>query len=180
MAKGLRSFGRLLRSYAGENSSALNLALMRAGETVARHFKLGLVGAVFLQAIAFAQEMPFARTFSAVSEERYEVAISLRAQTRSISTETVASKTYVMPVAHEAEVRLKWRATRRIVSMSADRSAEIEEDIACLGPCEGTPQARERTDPELQSSLASLCASMAHPSSIRYTESSRGLLHEAG
>ena len=153
---------------------------MRARETVARHFKLGLVGALFLQGIAFAQQKPFGRSFSAASEERYEVAISLRAQAQSISTETVASKTYVMPVVHEAEVRLKWRATRRIVSVLPDRSAEIEENIAWVGPCEGTPQTREHTDPNLQSSLARLCASLAHPASIRYTENAKGLLHEAG
>lgn len=152
---------------------------MRAEETVRKRCKLALVAALFLQTIACAEQMPFARTFSAASEERYQVAISLRAQTQSISTETVSSKTYVMPVLHEAEVKLTWRATRRIVTMLADGSAEIEENIAGVGPCEGTPQAAERTDAQLQSSLARLCASMAHPIGIRYTENSKGLFHEA-
>src|SRR5262245_2724074 len=113
---------------------------MKIGETIAKSCTLVFAGALFSQFTSFAQQKPLARSFSPVAEERYQVAISLRAQTQTISTDTVGSKTYVMPVVHEAEVRLKWRATRRIHSMPEDRSAQVEEDIADTGECEEIPQ----------------------------------------
>ena len=106
--------------------------------------------------------------------------MSLNAQTQSVSTETVASTTYVMPVVHTAQVQLTWNSQRRILSTAPDGAAEIEETLTPARPCEHIAQPRETADATLLESLSRLCAALAAPVSIRYTEDGKGALREAG
>src|SRR6266481_472449 len=86
--------------------------------------------AVFITAHgAFAQQPPITRHFDASAEERYQVTLNLRAESHSVTTETVAAQTYVTPVVHIAEVRVRWSAVRKISSLQNDGSATIEETV---------------------------------------------------
>ena len=154
---------------------------MSAGKTLTHFYMLAVAYALLTHSAVQAQHNPLSRFFVAGTEERYVVSITLKAQTQIVSTETVASKTYVMPVTHAAEVRLKWRATRRIVSAGKDSgSAEIEENLSEEQPCWAIPQPGEISDAQLEASLGRLCATMRSPLTLRYTENAKGALHEAG
>jgi hypothetical protein len=152
---------------------------MSASKSVTKLCLLVVVHTLPVHSAAEAQHKPLSRVFLAGIEERYDVSITLKAQTQSVSMETAASMTYVMPETRAAEVRLKWRATRRILSVRPDGQAEVEEDLTETQPCEGIQRPRENSDAKLQASLASLCTSLRAPVTMRYTEDSKGSLHEA-
>jgi hypothetical protein len=153
---------------------------MTPSKSSARFCLLAVVCAIGTPRTAQAQGKPIGRVFKAESEERYAVSVSLKAQTQSVFTETVASKTYVMPIVHSAQVQLTWNTRRRILSTSPEGVAEIEETVMPTHPCEQVARPRETADARLLESLSSLCAAMAVPLSIRYTEDTKGAQHEAG
>ena len=125
-----------------------------------------------------AQPRPLARHFVASVEERYQVTLILRAESHSVTTETVAAQTYVTPVVHAAEVSLHWRSDRRILSVQEGGSAAIEETLVPASQqCEEAPPS-EKTDAELQSSLKAFCTSWLKAEIIRYTENKSGALQE--
>jgi hypothetical protein len=126
----------------------------------------------------FAQPRPLTRHFVASAEERYQVTLSLRAESHSVTTETVAAQTYVTPVVHAAEVSLHWRADRRILAVQDAAAAVIEETLLpARQQCEEAPPS-EKTDAELQSSLKTFCTAWLKAEIIRYTENNRGVLRE--
>jgi hypothetical protein len=152
---------------------------MSASNSFTKLCLLVVVHILSVHSVLEAQHKPLSRVFVAASEERYDVSITLKAQTQSVSIQTVASKTYVMPEAHAAEVRLKWRARRRILLVQPDGHAELEEDLTETQPCEDIQRPRESSDAKLRASLESLCASLRAPVTMRYAEDSKGSLHEA-
>jgi len=120
------------------------------------------------------------RHFVAPSEEHYQVALTLRAESHSVTTETVAAQTYVTPVIHSSEATVRWRATRRVLSAEKDGSAEIEEMVEPLsGSCAESAPTSEKIDAALQASLREFCAFWSKRETLRYNENQRGLLHEA-
>src|ERR1700740_3463279 len=135
----------------------------------ARTKQICLALAMFVTASGmFAQPRPLTRHFVASAEERYRVTLSLRAESHSVTTETVAAQTYVTPVVHAAEVSLHWRADRRILSVQ-DAAAVIEETLVPASQrCEEAPPS-EKTDAELQSSLKTFCTAWLKAEIIRYT-----------
>jgi hypothetical protein len=155
-------------------------APMTTSKSFARFCLLAVVCAIGTHCKAQAPGKPLGRVFTAESEERYEVSVSMKAQTQSVSTETVASTTYVMPVVHSAQVQVTWNARRRILSTAPDGAAEIEETSTPTHRCEQVAQPRETADTRLLESLSSLCAALAAPVSIRYTEDAKGAQRESG
>jgi hypothetical protein len=126
----------------------------------------------------FAQQRPLTRHFLASSEERYQVMLSLKAESHSVATETVAAQTYVTPVVRAAEVSLHWRAERKILSVQEDGSAAIEETLLPASQqCEDALPS-ETTDAALQSSLKAFCISWLKAGSIQYTENKSGGLRD--
>jgi len=102
----------------------------------------------------------------------------LRAESHSVTTETIAAQTYVTPVVHAAAVSLHWRADRKILSIQDDRSAAIEETLVPASQqCEGTPTS-EKTDAALQLSLKEFCTTWLKAEIIRYTENKSGALRD--
>ena len=104
--------------------------------------------------------------------------LSLKAESHSVTTETVAAQTYVTPVVHAAEVSLHWRAERKILSVQDDGSATIEETLVPASQqCEDALSS-EKTDAALQSSLNAFCTSWLKAGTIRYTENKSGALRD--
>ena len=145
----------------------------------ARAKQMCLVITMFVTAsCTFAQPRPLTRQFVASVEERYQVTLSLRAESHSVTTETVAAQTYVTPVLRAAEVSLHWRADRKILSVQDDGSAAIEETLVPAGQqCEQAPPS-EKTDAALQLSLKAFCTTWLKAEIIRYSENNQGALRE--
>jgi hypothetical protein len=140
-----------------------------------------LAATVFIAAPGvFAQHPPLTRHFVASVEERYQVALNLKAESHSVTTETVAAQTYVTPVVRAAELNLHWRAIRSIRSVRDDGSAAIEESLVPASQqCQEAPQPPEKTDTALQLSLQTFCTSWLKAEIIQYTENNRGVLRDA-
>lgn len=153
---------------------------MSASKTVTKLCLLAVAHTLLALSAMEAQHKPLRRVFVAATDERYYVSVTLKVQTQSVSTETVASKTYVLPVAHAAAVRLEWRATRRIMSAEPDGNAEIEESLAEEQPCKEIRQDGEMPDARLAASLLRLCAKMRSPAMMPYTEDAKGSVHDVG
>jgi hypothetical protein len=129
---------------------------------------------------AFAQQRPLRRHFVAPAGERYQVTLNLKAESHSVTTETVAAQTYVTPVVHTAEVRVRWSAVRKIFSLQNDGSATIEETVTPDPQrCEEVAQISDKTHTELQDSLKAFCTFWLQTEIMRYTENDRGVLREA-
>src|SRR6266404_9563136 len=126
-----------------------------------------------------AQQKPVLRHFVTGTEERYQVTLNVKAESHSVSTETVATQTYVTPAVNAAEVTIRWRAVRRIHSVLDDGTAKIEETVTTVGrPCEDS-QAKARQDSSLRTSLNEFCAHWPAEQTIGYSENPRGLLLES-
>jgi hypothetical protein len=127
----------------------------------------------------FAQQRPLRRHFVAPARERYQVTLNLIAESHSVATETVAAQTYVTPVVHRAEVRVRWSAVRSILSLQNDGTAAIEETVTPDPQrCEELTQPSDKTDTELQDSLKAFCSFWLQTENMRYTENDKGLLRE--
>jgi hypothetical protein len=127
----------------------------------------------------FAQQRALTRHFVAPAEERYQVTLNLKAESHSVATETVAEQTYVTPVVHAAEVKVRWSAVRSILSLQNDGTAAIEETVTPAPQhCEEVTQPSDKTDTVLQESLKAFCASWPKAEITRYTENNRGVLRE--
>jgi hypothetical protein len=139
-----------------------------------------LAATVFIAAHGvLAQQRSLTRHFIASAEERYQVTLNLKAESHSVTTETVAAQTYVTPVVHTAELSLHWRVVRSIRSVQADGSAAMEESLVPASQqCEEAPQPSEKTDAALQLSLKAFCTSWLKAEIIRYTENNRGVLRD--
>src|SRR5258705_2764869 len=128
----------------------------------------------------FAKERTFTRHFVASVEERYQVTLNVKAESHSVTTETVAAQTYVTPLLHTAELNLRWRAVRSILAVNDDGSAAIQETLTpARQQCEEVPQHPDKTDPALQLSLKKFCTLWLRMEIIGYTESDRGVLKAA-
>jgi hypothetical protein len=125
------------------------------------------------------QPKPLGRHFTEHAEEKYQVTLSLKTESHSVTTETVASQTYVTPTIHSAEVSLRWRSTRRVLVVHPDGSAEIEEALGPSGPqCASTAKPSGQADEPLQASLKEFCRAWSTTETARYLENNSGLLVE--
>ncbi len=126
-----------------------------------------------------AQQKPVLRHFVAGTEERYQVTLDVKAESHSVSTETVATQTYVTPAVNVAQATIRWRAVRRIQTVQGDGTAEVEEAVTTVGkPCEDS-QPKARQDSSLRTSLNEFCERWPLEQTIRYSENPRGLLRES-
>src|SRR5690349_809244 len=127
-----------------------------------------------------AQHKPLERVFNASAEERFNVVIIFRAETRSASTETVGAQTYVTPVLHVAETRLQWTARRSIKPGVSAGTAEIHEALTPVANGCAGKNARSAGGLNLQASLERSCATLLNTLNAHYVEDRRGLLKEFG
>src|SRR5580704_3429165 len=76
------------------------------------------------------QRKPPERTFKTGNGPAFHIELSVRSEVEAQKTETVGAKTYVEPFSEWVEQKLEWQAQRRVVSISTDGTAEIEEALS--------------------------------------------------
>jgi hypothetical protein len=129
---------------------------------------------------ALAGQKPLTRLFTKASEERYQVTVGLKAETHSVTTETVAAATYVTPVVRVAEGTLRWRSVKRVLAIRSDGSAEMEETIDPLTDrCDEAARHPGNSDSKLQESLDAFCSAILKAGMLRCVEDPRGLVRES-
>jgi hypothetical protein len=144
--------------------------LRRAGKVL-------LPVAVLLAASSRASgQQAFTRHFVAATEERYRVTLNIKAESHSVTIETIAAQTYVTPVVKAAAISLRWSAIRQVLTVQNDGTAHIEQTDSPAGPCETTSQPPGQADVQLQASLNFFCLAWARNETIRYSEDVNGQL----
>jgi len=137
--------------------------------------QLGSALSLFAAMPAAAQHQPLARHFVAGTEERYQVSLEVKTETRSVSTETLDGTTYVTPRLTSAGLQLRWRALRRILSVQVDGLAQIEEQLSPIGEaCAESVVENADADPAMKKSLSNFCLDWWKESTANYFESPRG------
>ena len=127
-------------------------------------------------ASAPAQDKSLVETFHTGAMETYEAHITIRAEIHGVSTETVGDKTYVKPASHFAQVAFAWISSRRILEVSSDGSAtleEIERPAAAGCAIESGPDDDSR---KLREPLEGLCSRLRSAQAIRYAEEANGTI----
>lgn len=129
---------------------------------------------------ASAQEKPFARTFLAGSVESYQVQVLLRIEVHGVATQTIGEKTYVKPSTGAVEATLNWTSTRRILSISPDGAAQMEEtDTPLAAQCSPRDAAQMDADAQkLWRSLEEICSRLSDRQTLRYEERPDGLIRD--
>ncbi len=74
-----------------------------------------------------AQQNPLERDFRVGATSHHRIQLKVRSEVEGSRPVQIGVKTYVEPFSYNAEGQLSWRASRRVVAVDADGSAEIEE-----------------------------------------------------
>jgi len=118
-------------------------------------------------------------TFAAGATAQYRIQLTVRSELQGEQPETIGAKTYVRPFSRTAERRVEWRATRHILSVSAEGAADLEELLDDFGAASAPSSSPADADAKkLDQSLESVIGKWIAPGSrtLRYRETSTGQL----
>lgn len=123
------------------------------------------------------QDRALTRQFRAGTVEVFQVELTARSEVQGHRAEKIGARAYAAPLRTFSEEKITWRATRRILSVAADGSAEIEETLEQFSPLEEPPPSAQADEKEKADALlrrALLEWSGAGKLTLRYRESARG------
>lgn len=113
-------------------------------------------------------ETPLLRTFQVGDAQRYRVELTVRTSTDGQRPRQVGRKTYAEQFSESSNGAITWRATRRVLRVQPDGSAEIEETLDEFAAGEAAGQLKE----ELLAALREWAQSP--PVTLRYREATNG------
>lgn len=127
-----------------------------------------------------AQERPLACSFLAGDAHRYRIQLAVRSELEGQRPERIGVKAYLKPFTRFAESRLSWQATQRVLSIAADGTAEIEENLEEFEGVEAEAGASETDEggetAKLSQALEKALESWAKPRTLRYRQTPAGQL----
>jgi hypothetical protein len=91
--------------------------------------RLGVAALVGMLVLPLGQDRPLERSFTVGAVSRYRVTLRVRTALEGQQPVQIGAKTYVKPFSRAAEGQLSWRATRQVVAVGADGTAQIEEKL---------------------------------------------------
>ena len=118
-------------------------------------------------------------TFAAGATAQYRIQLTVRSELQGEQPETIGAKTYVRPFSRAAERRVEWRATRHVLSVSADGAADFEEQLDNFSePSAPSSSLADDDARKLDQSLEAVITKWSAPDSrtLRYRETSSGQL----
>ncbi len=131
-----------------------------------------------LAPLAFAQEKPPERSFSAGDSASYRIKLTVRSELAGQRPESIGAKTYVRPFSRAVENELSWTAARRVLAVNADGTAEIEESLGDFASVADTSASADEETARLAKVLREALASWGAPRALRYRETRSGHLLE--
>lgn len=123
--------------------------------------------------LALGQTKQLTREFRARSAATFRVELRVRSEVEGQKPATIGAKTYLQPVSLWVEQKIIWQAERRIVSITEDGSAEIEESLDGFSNIEAASTENSETQ-KLLEALAAAVKRWETPRVLRYRESSGG------
>ena len=128
---------------------------------------------------ARAQEKPLLREFPVDTLSAYRILLTVRMEVEGQQPVQIGAKTYVKPFSRSAQGQLCWQATRRVVSVAADGSAEIEETLDGFGGARAGAKAAGGDDEEaerLRRAVSETLGRWGEKRTLRYRETPAGQL----
>jgi hypothetical protein len=121
------------------------------------------------------QSAALRRTFSAGAPSRYRVHLETSVELQGKRPLQIGSKYYVEAVEQRVHYRVSWRASRRVVQLMSDGSAEIEESLDEFSGIAGEAGESEE-ERQLAAALYDALVKWAQLRTLLYRESSAGQL----
>jgi hypothetical protein len=132
---------------------------------------LGLACTPAQPAPAQQSEPPLLRTFKAGDVQRYRVELTVRTSADGQRPKQAGRQTFAEQFSESSSGAIAWRATRRVLSLHPDGSAEIEETLNQFAAGESAGQLKE----ELLAALREW--SQSQPLILRYREATNGQIY---
>lgn len=127
----------------------------------------------FSAALACAQSAPILRTFQQKNISTFRISLRIRTEIEGQKPRPIGAKTFLQPISSSIEQNISWQAMRTVTSISADRSAEIEEKLSNFSAATTASDETEETK-KLQSDLESALEKWIGPKTLRYRETQSG------
>ncbi len=127
---------------------------------------------------ARSQDKPLERSFTAGDSARYRIQLSVRSEVQGQQTETIGAKAYVRPFARAAEQSLRWIATRTVIALGEDGTAEIEEAMNNFELVAPSPPRADEETAKLATALSEALAQWGIARTLNYRETKAGQLLE--
>jgi hypothetical protein len=132
-----------------------------------------LVVAAFSAALIRAQSIPAFHNFRAKAGSSFRVEARMRIESEIQKPSPIGSKMYLQPVNNWLEEDLSWQATRTVMSVSQDGSAEIEEKLSNFSQKVSSSDESEGNQ-KLLTDLESTLNRWSTPRILNYRESRSG------
>ena len=139
---------------------------------------------VFAGRLLQSQNAPIQRIFYPKTSISYRVRLSMRTEVEGQRTEKIGEVTYAIPFHRAAESRLGWNVKRRVLSVSAEGEAQIEESLTefniAPSPANGASDTgnEDQAAKDLEEALRRTLAQWAQPRTITYRESPSGQVRD--
>lgn len=122
-----------------------------------------------------AQSQPPLRNFQKNKITAFRTSLRIRTEIEGQKPASIGVKTFLQPISTWLEQNLSWQATRKIISINPDSSAEIEEQISNLAFTTTTSDEAEDSETKNRATDAeSALTKWTTPKILRYRESRSG------
>src|SRR5579864_622165 len=132
-----------------------------------------LIGIAISAAVADSQSTSASHSYRAKSIANFRVDLRARVESEIQRPSPIGSKMYLQPVSNWLEQDLSWQATRAVVSLSQDGSAEIEEKLSNFSQKVSSSDDTDENK-KLLADLASALNKWNTPKTLLYRETRSG------
>ena len=120
------------------------------------------------------QSKPTLRTFQQNKISSFRTTLRIRTEIEGQKPSSFGVKTFLQSVSTWIEQNISWQATRKIVAINADSSAEIEEQLTNFVSTTTSDENESSETKKLATAAESTLNKWATPKTLRYRESSSG------
>jgi hypothetical protein len=125
--------------------------------------------------LTHAQSQPALRTFARNKISTFRTTLRIRTEIEGQKPTSIGEKTFLEPISTWLEQDISWQATRKIIAINPDKSAEIEEQLTNFASTATSSNGNqdEQTN-KLRTDAESILNKWATPKTLHYHESDSG------
>lgn len=124
----------------------------------------------------FTQEKPLERGFSVATASSFRIQLSVRSEIEGQQPVQIGAKAYVKPFSRAVEAGVGWIATRRVLGVAPDGTAEIEEALADFREFAKNVATTNEETAKLHEALRNSLTHWSTTRTLRYRETRAGQL----
>jgi hypothetical protein len=122
-----------------------------------------------------AQSQPTLRTFQQNKISTFRTTLRIRTEIEGQKPTSMGVKTFLQPISTWLEQNVSWQATRKIISINPDNSAEIDESLSSFASTTTTSDENENSETKkLATDVESALSKWITPKTVHYRESRSG------